>query len=109
MRHSEVEFFKTDHFSCAVFHQHDFVARFLRNMLLIWISKPNRECVADLVVENFHFGHIFVPSLIASVGYAVMRKPSSPDRLVTAQTQRFGPSVLYRIIALALPNFIWIL
>src|SRR5438046_10545139 len=97
MRHSEVEFFKTNHFSCAVFHQHDLVARFLRNMLLIWISKPNRECVADLVVENFHFVHIFVPSLIASIRYTLMIKHTSPDSLVRAHTQRYVTSVLSKM------------
>jgi hypothetical protein len=46
------------------------------DMLKARIRKPNRERIADLVVEHPYFGHIFVPSFIASVGYAVIRKPS---------------------------------
>src|SRR5207247_9927779 len=58
-------------------------------MLLAGITEPDCECVTHFVVEYPYFGHILIPSLIASVGYAVIRNPSPSDRFVTAQTHRF--------------------
>src|SRR5207247_2741715 len=61
-------------------------------MLLAGISEPDCELVTHFVVEYPYFGHILIPSLIASVRYAVIRKPSPSDRFVTAQTHRFKAS-----------------
>ena len=72
----------------AVFHQHDFLACFLADVFRLRTAKPHGQRPACGIVINFYFGHIFSPSLMASVGYAVMRKPFSPSCLLTAQTQR---------------------
>ena len=39
------------------------------------IDKPDGQRLALTVVEHLCFGHICVPSLMASVGYAVIKKP----------------------------------
>src|SRR2546426_12559407 len=72
----EIELFEPDDPASRVLHQNDLFAGFLTNVFLGAVRKPHRECVALTVVEQLHFGHIRTPSLIASVGYAVIRNPS---------------------------------
>src|SRR2546422_5890163 len=64
----EVELLEANDVSIAIFHEHDFVARFFADVLLRSIREPDRERLAFSVVEHLQFGHILTPSLIASVG-----------------------------------------
>jgi hypothetical protein len=72
----------------AVFHQDDFLASLFADVLRLWTAKPNGQRATLRVIINIHFGHIFSPSLMALVTYAVMRKPDWPYLLLTAHTQR---------------------
>jgi hypothetical protein len=46
------------------------------------------------VVENLHFGHIRTPSLMASVGYAVIKNAPSAARFAITHVQRLVVSAL---------------
>ena len=70
------------------------VAGFFGHVLQRRVCEPDRQRLTFAVVEHLYFGHIRTPSLIASVGYAVTRKPPSADRFATAHVQRLVPSAL---------------
>jgi hypothetical protein len=45
-------------------------------------------------MEDLYFGHMRTPSLMASVGYAVIKNAPSTARFATAHVQRFVASAL---------------
>lgn len=91
-------------------HENDFLAGLLAEIFVAPIAEPHRKRPALTVVKHAHLGHTRDPSLIASVGYAVIRKPSSTACLATAHTQRLVASSLSNsstfVVASALPDFV---
>ena len=84
----KVQPFEPDDAPLAVFHQHHLFARLLADVFCLRTPKPDSEGAPRRIIIDIHFGHVRTPSLMASVGYAVMRKPEPSSRFVTAQTQR---------------------
>jgi len=90
----KVQALETDHPSRFVLHQDDLIARLLTYVLVFGISEPHGQGISRSVIEHLHFGHILSPSLMASVGYAVIRKPSEFFLFATAHVHRPGFSSL---------------
>src|SRR5881397_3805540 len=72
-RHREIQLLKSDDTSGPVFHQNDLIPRFFTHVFLLRVPKPYGQGIPSTVVENLYLLHTRSPSLIASVGYVVMR------------------------------------
>lgn len=53
----EVQFFKPDHLSLAIFHPHNFLARFLGDIFIGVIAEPDRQGVSFTVIKDSYFDH----------------------------------------------------
>ena len=73
LRNREVKLFEPNDAPGDVLHQDDLFAGFFTDVLSSTFRKPDGQGLALSVVEHLHFGHICVPSLMASVGYTVIK------------------------------------
>src|SRR5260370_37947348 len=67
----EIQLLETENSARSGLHQDDLVAGFLANIFARARREPDGQGFALSIVEHLHFGHTWVPSLMASVGYAV--------------------------------------
>ena len=75
LRDREIEFLKAEDAARGVLHEYNLIPRLFTDVLARAFREPDGERLALAVVEHLYFGHICLPSLIASAGYAVIKKP----------------------------------
>jgi hypothetical protein len=69
------------------------------------VCEPDRQRLAFPVMEDLHFGHIRTPSLMASVGYAVIKNAPSAARFATAHVRVSSPLPCRRVALASLFGF----
>ncbi len=86
----QVEFLEAQDLPGGVPDQDDRVPGFPAHALRRTLRELPWEGLLFPIVGGLHAGHLFVSSLMASVGSAVSRNPESALSFVTAQTQRLA-------------------
>jgi WD40 repeat protein len=63
-RRQEVQPLETDHPAPTIFHEHNIVVRFLTNVFLTGVVKPDAQCIPFAIEKDSHFFHNSVPFLM---------------------------------------------
>lgn len=83
---------EADYAARLVLNDDDLFHRFLADVFGRRVVEPDRGGSTHGVVHSVDLSQILSPALIASIGYAVIRKLSGSPRPTTAYTHGGGPS-----------------